>query len=83
MTSEYAQMQAAVEAETEKRKAATLKVVAAANEKMLLDEYRAAGVDPVPSDDGSIVSLPMLRSLGWTISEIGGERVLVAPKGSA
>ncbi len=41
-------------------------------------EYRAAGVEPPPMGE-VVISLALRLSLGWTIQEIGGQRVLVRP----
>lgn len=46
------------------------------SEAMILAEYRAAGVEPPGK---TLVSLGTLRSIGWTIEEISGVRMLVAP----
>ena len=48
--------------------------------KMILSEYQSAGIKPVYGADGvTLCSLSLLRSLGYTVQEIGDERVLVAP----
>ncbi|MHB8272002.1 hypothetical protein [Bradyrhizobium sp.] len=51
-----------------------------ANERLRLAEYDLHGVTPpvlngVPTKS----SLPLLRSLGWTIEEIDGKRTLIQP----
>lgn len=46
----------------------------------LLGEYRSAGLEPVCANDGTtLISLSMLRSLGYTVEEVAGERTLIAP----
>lgn len=53
----------------------------AANKRLLLRQYEAAGVAP-PSVDGDgypTCSLPMLFSLGWSVEEVGGHMELIAP----
>lgn len=47
--------------------------------QMVLAEYAAAGVKPVYSENGTLCSLSLYRSVGYTIQDVGGERVLVAP----
>ena len=47
--------------------------------RLILAEYAGAGVKPFYGADGTLCSLPLLRSLGYTIQEIGMERVLIAP----
>ncbi len=44
-----------------------------------LQEYADAGLKPPEPKDGIVTSLAMMRKMGWTVEEIGGERVLVAP----
>lgn len=56
---------------------------AKANESALIAEYRAAGIEPYRSPGGMLVSLAMLRKLGWTIGEIDGKPALMKPKESA
>lgn len=46
------------------------------NERAILAEYAAAGVEP---REGILVSLPMLRKLGWRIVDIDGVKSLMAP----
>jgi hypothetical protein len=42
-------------------------------------EYVDAGLAPPEPKDGIVTSLAMMLKMGWTIEEIQGERVLVAP----
>lgn len=76
---DWDRMQAGVEAEREKQKLVTLGKINDANQRALLREYADAGVDPIYGADGTLCSLSLYRSLGYTINEVGGERVLVAP----
>jgi hypothetical protein len=47
---------------------------------LILAEYQSAGIKPVVGADGvTLCSLSLMRSLGYTVQEIGDERVLVAP----
>lgn len=49
------------------------------SEALALREYRAAGLEPVRSSDGMIISLSMLRSIGWIVEEVDGHPALIAP----
>lgn len=52
------------------------------NARMLVDEYRRAGVEPpkVDGDGAPTCSLTLLLWMGWTIEELGlGVRRLVSP----
>ena len=50
----------------------------ASHERSTLAEYEAAGVTPIRQGD-IVISLALLTAQGWTIQEIGAERLLVAP----
>jgi hypothetical protein len=50
---------------------------------LVLAEYRQAGIAPVYSDNGTLCSISLYRSLGYTIEEIDGRRALVAPAKAA
>lgn len=68
---------AAADAEaTAKRKIEADAFTARANETARLRQFAIAGVSPPP---GSKVSLSLLLSIGWTIHQHNGERVLVGP----
>ncbi len=43
-------------------------------------EYVSAGLKPPEPHGGIVVSLPMMLSMGFTIEEVGGEKVLVSPR---
>jgi hypothetical protein len=65
------------EAEIEaKRRQRAREFLAETNERTRLAEYRKAGVEP---PQYTRVSLGLLLSLGWTIEEVEGRRVLVKP----
>lgn len=57
------------------------KIFEEANQRLLIHEYAAAGVDPVYADkSGLLLSLPLLLSLGWSIREgEHGEKMMVRP----
>lgn len=61
---------------TAKRKIEADAFTARANETARLRQFAIAGVSPPP---GSKVSLSLLLSIGWTIHQYNGERVLVGP----
>jgi hypothetical protein len=62
-----------------KRKVEADELSARANESLRLAEFDLYGVEP---PDGMRVSLPLLISLGWTIEEVEGQKVLVRPQPS-
>jgi len=66
------------EAEREKARAEATRRSAETSQRMIEAEYRRLGIEPVTSN-GLTVSLAMLRRQGWTVEEVGGARVLVAP----
>jgi hypothetical protein len=43
-------------------------------------EYERAGLKPPEPYAGLVVSLPMMLKMGFTIEDVGGERVLVSPR---
>lgn len=51
----------------------------AANAELVRREYQALGL-PVPTP---LVSLTSMKAMGWTVEQINGENVLVAPKRGA
>lgn len=67
-----------LDATTAERLAASRKARLAEHEESLLAQYDQAGVDR-PVFKGTVVSLPMMLSLGWTIEETPGGRKLVEP----
>ena len=72
-----------VEAEAERiRKQRAREFAIETSRRSLLAEYQRYGVEPLSLDgDGKpAVSLSMLLSLGWTIAEVSGKRVLVKPE---
>ena len=62
----------------ELRKNQTLKLLAA-NEASLLAEYRKAGLDPVIGKDGTVTSMALLHSLGWSVTNGPRGNVLTRP----
>lgn len=63
-----------------KRRAQTQAWALEANRAQVLETYAAAGVQPPMGDGKTLVSLPLLLSVGWTIQDIHGEKTLVAPQ---
>lgn len=51
----------------------------ARTQRNIIAEYHALGLNPVVNGSGIVHSLPLLRTLGWTIQTIDGEPTLVAP----
>lgn len=68
----------AMETESEARAVAERKVFER-TQRAVISEYQAAGVEPVVDGSGMVTSLSLLKSLGWTVEEIGNKTVLVAP----
>lgn len=50
--------------------------MAETSQRLILAEYHAAGIAPRP---GTLVSIRTLMTLGWTIEDVGQDRILVAP----
>lgn len=78
LNTERAEQDAREEAE---RKESLLKFSKIGHRRQLLAQYREAGVEPplVTEDGTPRVSLTMLLSIGWTIAEVFGEKMLVRP----
>lgn len=52
-----------------------------ANDMLLRHEYERAGVEPLKTNGSGVptVSLSLLRSMGWTIEQVGERNMLIAP----
>jgi len=70
------------EAAEERRRAESSARARQANNETIINQYRAAGVQPLSTNaDGvPLVSLTMLLSMGWKVIEFEGEPTLVRPQ---